>query len=89
MPSRRSARSMRSRSLDRDGNPTGMTRLTATGKGGLKGYLKWAAIHRANAFIPQLGRIMPMQINVKTEPKTVIRYATVAVWLVALDHAAG
>jgi hypothetical protein len=44
--------------LDKDGNPTGMTRLTATGKDGLKGYLKWAAVHRANAFLPQLGRIM-------------------------------
>jgi hypothetical protein len=65
--------------LDRDGNPTGMTRLTATGKDGLKGYLKWAAVHRANAFLPQLGRIMPIQVNAitKTETRPVVRYETV------------
>ena len=34
---------------------------------------KWAAVHRANAFIPQLGRVMPTQINVKAEaPKRVV-----------------
>ena len=31
------------------------TGLQFTGKGGLKGYLRWAAVHRANSFIPQLG----------------------------------
>jgi hypothetical protein len=55
--------------LDKDGNSTGQFSRKATGKGGLKGYLKWAAVHRANAFIPQLGRIMPMQVNVKTDIK--------------------
>ena len=51
-----------------------------TGKDGIKGYLKWAAIHRANAFLAQLGRVMPIQINAvaKTETKTVVRYETVA-----------
>jgi hypothetical protein len=62
--------------LDRDGNPTGMTRLTATGKDGLKGYLKWAAIHRANAFLRQLGRIMPKNTITKTETRPVVRYET-------------
>src|SRR6202140_1682676 len=32
--------------LDKDGNSTGQFRRKATGKGGLKGYLKWAAVHR-------------------------------------------
>jgi len=59
--------------LDKDGKPTGQFRRKATGKGGLKGYLKWAAVYRANAFIPQLGRVMPTQINVKAEaPKRVV-----------------
>jgi hypothetical protein len=49
------------------------TGLQFTGKGGLKGYLRWAAVHRANSFIPQLGRIMPLQVNVKAEmPKRVV-----------------
>jgi hypothetical protein len=42
--------------LDKNGKPTGMTRSVSTGKDGIRGYLKWAAIHRANAFISQLGR---------------------------------
>jgi len=41
--------------FDKDGKPTGQFSRKATGKGGLKGYLKWAAVHRANAFIAQLG----------------------------------
>jgi hypothetical protein len=59
--------------LDKDGNSTGQFRRKATGKGGLKGYLKWAAVHRANAFIPQLGRVKPLQVNVKADtPKRVV-----------------
>jgi len=59
--------------FDKDGKPTGQFSRKATGKGGLKGYLKWAAVHRANAFIAQLGRVMPTQINVKAEaPKRVV-----------------
>jgi hypothetical protein len=68
--------------LDKNGKPTGMTRSTATGKDGIKGYLKWAAIHRANAFLAQLGRVMPIQVNAitKTEgtARPVVRYETVA-----------
>jgi hypothetical protein len=60
--------------LDKDGNSTGQFRRKATGKGGLKGYLKWAAVHRANAFIPQLGRVMPTQINVKAEAPKRVEY---------------
>jgi hypothetical protein len=63
--------------LGKDGKPTGMTRSVSTGKDGIKGYLKWAAIHRANAFIPQLGRVMPLQVNVRSEEKPVVHYETV------------
>ena len=59
--------------LDKDGKPTGTTRMRATGKDGLRGYLRWAAMYRANAFIAQLGRVMPLQVNVKAEaPKRVV-----------------
>jgi hypothetical protein len=55
--------------FDKDGKPTDKTLSKATGKGGLRGYLRWAAVHRANAFIPQLGRVMPLQVNVKDGTK--------------------
>jgi hypothetical protein len=41
--------------FDKDGNSTGKFRRTATGKGGLKGYLKWAAVHRATEAVVDLG----------------------------------
>jgi hypothetical protein len=62
--------------LDKDGKPTGQTKLK-DGKDGLVGYLRWAAKYRANAFIPQLGRILPLQVNVKSEEKPVVHYETV------------
>jgi hypothetical protein len=55
--------------FDKDGESTGKFRRRATGRGGLKGYLKWAAVHRASSFIPQLGRIMPLQVNAKADVK--------------------
>jgi hypothetical protein len=41
----------------------------ATGKGGIRGYLRWAAVHQSTQFIPQLGRVMPLQVNVKDATK--------------------
>jgi hypothetical protein len=61
-----------------------MTRMRAAGKDGLKGYLRWASMYRANAFIAQLGRVMPLQVNVKSEKKVEIRYETVEEVRVAL-----
>jgi hypothetical protein len=63
--------------LDADGKPTGRTRLVPTGKDGLIGYLRWAAVHRSNAFIAQLGRILPLQVNAKTQTKVAVKYETV------------
>jgi hypothetical protein len=43
------------------------------GDGGLEGYLEWAAVYHPGHFIPQLGRVMPLQVNVKAEaPKRVV-----------------
>jgi hypothetical protein len=59
--------------LDENGKPTGATKMSWNGDGGLQGYLEWAAVYRASHFIPQLGRIMPLQVNVKAEaPKRVV-----------------
>jgi hypothetical protein len=59
--------------LDESGNPTGKTELRWDGDGGLEGYLEWAAVHHPGHFIPQLGRVMPLQVNVKADvPKRVV-----------------
>ena len=53
--------------LDKDGKSTGKTELKWDGDGGLEGYLEWAAVYHPGHFIPQLGRVMPLQVNVKAE----------------------
>ena len=59
--------------LDENGKPTGATTLSWNGDGGLEGYLEWAAVHHPGHFIPQLGRVMPLQVNVKADvPKRVV-----------------
>jgi hypothetical protein len=55
--------------LDENGKPTGQTRVWWNGEDGLEGYLVWAAVHRATHFIPQLGRVMPLQVNVKGQER--------------------
>jgi hypothetical protein len=55
--------------------------LVSTGDEGMKGYLKWAAVHQPARFLAMLTRILPMQINAKTErtEKTPeVRYRTFA-----------
>jgi hypothetical protein len=65
--------------LDADGEPTGRTKPEWDGDGGLAGYLEWAAVFQPGHFIPQLGKVMPIQINTvaRTETKTMVRYETV------------
>jgi hypothetical protein len=65
--------------LDADGKPTGRKVPEWDGDGGLAGYLEWAAVYQPGHFIPQLGKVMPIQINAvaRTEMKTVVRYETV------------
>ncbi len=41
--------------------------LVPTGDDGVKGYLKWAAVHQPARFLAMLTRTLPMQINAKTE----------------------
>jgi hypothetical protein len=62
--------------FDKKGKPTGRT-VMKNGKDGVVGYLRWAAKYRANAFIPQLGRIIPLHLHVATEEKTIVHYETV------------
>ena len=47
------------------------------GKDGLLGYLTTLARRHPAIFVPLLGRVLPPQIDQKTEQKTVVRYETV------------
>ena len=64
--------------LDKDGKPTGKTKPEWDGDGGLAGYLEWAAVYHPGHFIPQLGKVMPIQINAvaRTETKPIVHYET-------------
>jgi hypothetical protein len=56
--------------LDKDGNPTGHRVLlarTKTGKDGLLGYLEHLGLTDQKTFAGLLGRIIPQQINVKSD----------------------
>jgi hypothetical protein len=35
------------------------------------------AVRQPGHFIPQLGKVMPLQVNVRSEEKTVVHYETV------------
>jgi hypothetical protein len=50
--------------------------VKASGEGGLVGFLKWAALNHTAAYMSQLGRVMPIQLNTRTETKQVVRYET-------------
>lgn len=58
--------------LDANGEPTGETELIATAEQGRVGFLKWLGLHYPAAFASLLGRVIPLQVNMKkTEPRTV------------------
>ncbi len=62
--------------VDKEGKQLGGTRLLATGQDGLRGYLRWAAINKAESFIGLLGRVLPSTLNVKTDTKVTVEYGT-------------
>jgi hypothetical protein len=68
--------------LDAEGKETG--RELICGEGGLVGYLTWAALHRPAAFIAQLGRILPLQVNARTEQRVKVKYKSYEEVLVEL-----
>ena len=59
--------------LDADGNPTGEFEFEYSGVDGLLGYLRWAAINRPASFLALLGRVLPLQLNIKSERKRCIQ----------------
>ena len=62
--------------VDDKGNRTGGTRLLATGEGGRRGYLRWAAIHHPASFIGLLARFIPAELNIKTDTRVTVDYGT-------------
>jgi hypothetical protein len=66
--------------FDAEGKSIGFEPVS-TGDEGMKGYLKWAAVYQPARFLAMLTRILPMQINAKTERRDShqdVRYRTVA-----------
>jgi hypothetical protein len=50
--------------------------LVPSGEGSLVAYLKRAALNHTAAYLSQLGKVMPLQVNVKSEEKAVVHYET-------------
>ena len=80
---------IREEDLDADGKPTGKAKANSvwnpmgeskpiwSGEDGLVGYLTWASVYQSGHFMSQLGRVMPLQVNQKTETKVSVKYETV------------
>jgi hypothetical protein len=47
------------------------------GKDGEAGYLRWLAANHPGYFSSLYGKLIPFDVNQKTETKTVVRYETV------------
>jgi hypothetical protein len=63
--------------LDEYGKPTGEYEFEYSGVDGLLGYLRWAAINRPASFLALLGRVLPLQLNIKSERSLKVTYKTV------------
>ena len=46
------------------------------GDGGRKGYLRWLAVYHPAQFAPMLARILPLQINARSEKLVEVTYRT-------------
>jgi uncharacterized protein YuzE len=58
--------------VDENGKET--TELQYDGDGGIVGFLKWAALNHTAAFLSQFGRLIPAQMNVRTQKTVDIAY---------------
>ena len=62
--------------LDAEGKPTGKFEDKVIEEGEL-GYLKWLARYHPSQFAPLYGRVVPLEMNLKTETKVNVKYETV------------
>jgi hypothetical protein len=72
--------------VDADGNLTGEYEFEYSGVDGLLGYLRWAAINRPASFLNLLGRVLPMQMNIKSARSLKVVYKTVEETRLALKE---
>lgn len=63
--------------LDEAGAPTGQTEKQWIGEEGRLGYLKWAAVYQPAQFLALLGRVLPLQMNIKSEHRVAVAYGTI------------
>jgi hypothetical protein len=63
--------------LDKDGKPTGRTKLVHEGEGGITGYLIWLGKNNPAAYARLLARVLPLQVNQRVEHAPRPVYATV------------
>ena len=49
--------------LDKDGKPTGRTKLVHDSEGGITGYLIWLGKNNPAAYARLLARVLPLQVN--------------------------
>ena len=72
--------------LDDDGKPTGEIKMISTGEGGTTGYLEWLGLNHPRTFAAMLSRVMPMQLNLKTNTSLKVTYKTVEETRLALKE---
>jgi hypothetical protein len=60
------------KTVDEGGKET--TEFQYDGDGGVVGFLKWAALNHTAAFLAQFGRLIPAQMNVRSEKTVDIAY---------------
>jgi hypothetical protein len=63
--------------LDKDGKPTGRTKLVHEGEGGITGYLIWLGKNNPAAYARLLARVLPLQVNQRAEHAPKVVYETV------------
>ena len=63
--------------VDDKGEPTGKVELVHNGEGGMVGYLLWLGKTNPSSYAALLGRVLPYQVNQRTEQTTRVVYETI------------
>jgi hypothetical protein len=63
--------------VNEKGEPTGKVELVHDGEGGMVGYLLWRGKNNPSSHAALLGRVLPYQVNQKTEHTTKVVYETI------------
>ena len=63
--------------VNEKGEPTGKVELIHDGEGGMVGYLLWLGKTNPSSYAALLGRVLPYQVNQRTEQTTKVVYQTI------------